>query len=101
MNKIYCNNGCQQEFTISGLKIEKLSGNVERHYIECPHCGEKYTSYYLNDTMKKVQQEIKALQKKPSLKIKQRNRLLKLKRKMQMMNQTLKAKMEAGTSETH
>ena len=97
-NKVYCNDGCQQEFTIPQLKtegIEHLLGNVERHYIECPNCGQQYTSYYLNDDMKKIQTEISMLRKNlPTLKVKQKNRLNKLTRRLQHMNNQLKEQIE-------
>ncbi|MBO1003750.1 hypothetical protein [Pseudogracilibacillus auburnensis] len=100
MNVIYCNDGCQKDFYITELKtegIEKLPGNVERHYIECPNCGQQYTSYYLNDDMKKIQQEISVLRKKlPDLKLKQKNKLNKLSRRLQFMNNKLKTEIEQG-----
>ena len=95
--KVTCNDGCQEEFTILAVKtegIEKLSNNVERYYIECPNCGQQYTSYYLNDELKQMQAEIQELQKKHPLKIKQKNKLTKLKRKIQFAHHQLKMKVE-------
>lgn len=95
MNKVYCNDGCQGEFNITDMKegIERLPDKIERHYIQCPKCAQQYTSYYLNDDMKKIQQEIQTLQRHPQLKVKQKNRIMKLSKSLQAMNETLKLKM--------
>lgn len=99
MTKVICNDGCQQEFNITELKtegVDKLPGSIERYYIECPNCGQEYTSYYLDDDMKEMQAEIKRLLRKPSLKIKQKNRADKLKRKLQFRMNQLKMEVEHG-----
>ena len=96
MNKLYCNDGCQKEFTTTqaGIGYETLPGNVERHYMECPNCKEQYTSYFLDDEMKEIQKEIRRLKYKTDLKVKQKNKLLKLSKKLQSMNE--KHKREYG-----
>lgn len=97
--KVTCNEGCRQEFQITDLKlegVEKLPGNVERYYIECPNCGQEYTSYFLDDRMKIIQREIRYLQKKPTLKIKQKNKMAKLTRKLHAMSERLKKDAERG-----
>ena len=99
MNKLYCNDGCQKEFKITELKtdhVEILPGNVERYYLECPHCKQQYTSYYLNDEMKQIQLQIRALAGKEPIKIKQKNRLAKLERRIKFMGNQLKMKVEHG-----
>lgn len=96
MNKLYCNDGCQKEFRPTQIKTgtEMLEGNIERHYIECPHCNQQYTSYYMDDNMREIQAQIIMLQKKEPLKIKQRNRLNKLTRRIRFMNNQLRMKLE-------
>lgn len=96
MNKIYCNDGCQKEFTLDDLtmKNEELKNDIERYYIECPNCKQQYTSYYLSEPMKKIQKEIQALREKAPLKIKQKNRLSKLIRKLVFMSNTIKITLE-------
>lgn len=101
MTKLYCNDGCQEEFNVQQLKIdqvEHLTGDVERHYIECPNCKQQYTSYYLNDEMKQIQTQMRLLIKKAPLKVKQKNRLSKLERRIKFMGNQLKMKVEHGGS---
>lgn len=88
--KVTCDQGCQKEFTIQKIKTEKsqtLPNNLERYYFTCPGCDQEYTSYFLDDDMKQMQSEIMLLKSKTDLKIKQKNRLLKLTRKLAAMNQ--------------
>lgn len=90
---VTCNEGCQQEFEITAIKtdhVEKMSGNIERHYFTCPNCNQEYTSYFLDDSMKEIQQEIKDLRSRNDLKVKQKNKLLKLTRKVTAMNEAHK-----------
>ncbi|KMJ55221.1 hypothetical protein AB685_28395 [Bacillus sp. LL01] len=87
---VTCNEGCQKEFKITEIKtdlVEKLPGNVERFYFACPNCAQVYTSYFLDDSMKEMQQEIRELKSKQNLKIKQKNRLMTLTRKLAAMNE--------------
>ncbi|MGM8213557.1 hypothetical protein ACLIBH_12340 [Virgibacillus sp. W0430] len=101
MNKVICNKCCQQEFKLTELNtnlVEQLSNDIEHYYIECPNCKQQYTSYYLDDDLKVMQQEIRRLQKRlPVLKVKQKNKLTKLKRKILFMQNQLKMKVEQGT----
>lgn len=89
MNQVQCNQ-CEHLFSMTEIKTEKsttLPGNITRHYFECPGCQQEYTSYFLDDEMRQMQLEIKYLQSKTGLKIKQKNKLLKLTRKLTAMNQ--------------
>lgn len=90
--KIVCDT-CDHEFVPNELKMETLDG-VDRYYLECPNCNANYTSYYLNDEMKEIQEEVQQLQNKPNRKQKQTQRLVKLKRKLVSMNAHLKEQME-------
>lgn len=88
---------CSKEFELTQINTESfelLSNNVERHYFECPNCKEQYTTHYLNDQLKEMQEEIRQLQKKQSLKVKQKNKLAKLKRKIIFMHNQLKMEIE-------
>lgn len=98
MNKLYCNDGCRKQFPLTKINtgMETLERNIEHHYIECPHCKQKYTSYYMDDQMKQIQLQIQALREKEPLKIKQKNRLNKLIRRMTFMHDQLKMKVEQG-----
>lgn len=91
MNKVHCDKGCQEEFTLH-THVEKLPDNEERHYMQCPTCGQQYTSHYLDDHMKKLQGDIKNLQGKQPLKDKQKNRLSNLQKRMWNTGQYLRGK---------
>ncbi|MED4124017.1 hypothetical protein P4641_08515 [Halalkalibacterium halodurans] len=87
--KLLCNEGCQKEFEVNEIKsngVEKLPANVDRYYIECPNCGKEYTSYFLDETMREMQAEIRHLKNKQNLKVKQKNRMFKLTNKLAAMN---------------
>lgn len=97
MNKIYCNDVCQKEFKLTQLNtnlVDQLSSGIDRFYLECPHCQQQYTSYFLDGDMKKIQGEILRLQNKHSLKIKQKNKLSKLRQRIKFKNNQLKMKYE-------
>lgn len=98
MNKVYCNDGCGRSFTISNLTtgVDHYENGIEKHYIKCPNCSQKYTSYYLNDSMKTIQQEIITLRNKPNPKAKQKNRIIKLTKRMHTMSKQLRLQVERG-----
>ncbi|WP_017470631.1 hypothetical protein [Amphibacillus jilinensis] len=88
---------CNHEFELTQLTTESfelLPNNVERHYFECPNCNKQYTTHYLNDDLKEMQEEIRRLQNKHPLKIKQKNKLAKLKRKIIFLHNQLKMEVE-------
>ncbi|SFL39070.1 hypothetical protein SAMN04487943_101311 [Gracilibacillus orientalis] len=94
--KLSCDN-CNNTFNvdqIKDIKQDKIKDDIERHYIACPNCQHKYTTHYENDAIKNITAEISTLQKKAPLKIKQKNRLDKLRTKVRFMSQTLKADVE-------
>src|SRR5690625_4475703 len=66
MNKFQCDK-CEKELKLTQLNtnlVDHLPNNIDRFYLECPHCKQQYTSYFLNDEMKKIQVQIKMLHKK-------------------------------------
>ncbi|MGN8647898.1 hypothetical protein ACTNEO_05085 [Gracilibacillus sp. HCP3S3_G5_1] len=96
--KLQCDK-CNNTFKVNqikNIKQEQVKNDIIRHFIECPRCKEKYTTHYENDAIRKVTAEIKALQKKAPLKIKQRNKLNKLRGKVRFMADTLKMEVEKG-----
>lgn len=48
---------CNKGFNID-LKTRKLPLGVEEVYFKCPHCNEKYVSYYTDEGIRKKQREI-------------------------------------------
>lgn len=62
LNAIICDK-CKKEFIMS-IKTEELENNIERAYLECPHCNKQYTSYYTNALVKVKQKRIKRLAEK-------------------------------------
>ena len=96
MNKLICEEGCQQLFDVNDMKIgkEAYSGGIERHYLECPHCKHKYTSYYTDDNVRALQLEVIALKNKGALNMRQRNKMNALIRQMQTMSDEIKNRIE-------
>lgn len=96
--KLQCDN-CSHTFNVSQIKDIKqdpVKNDIVRHFIECPDCQHKFTTHYESDAIRKMTAEIKALQKKAPLKIKQKNKLHKLRRKVRVMADTLKMEVEKG-----
>ncbi|MEO2212105.1 hypothetical protein ABGV40_14780 [Paenibacillus amylolyticus] len=56
-----CNEGCNQEFTVSSLEIEKMNDGVEKTYFDCPHCKHRYVAYYTDPEIRKLQDDINNL----------------------------------------
>jgi hypothetical protein len=98
--KLQCDQ-CNCTFNIHELteiKKEVLNKDVERHYIDCPNCKQKYTTHYENDAIKKLTTEIRLLQKKAPLKVKQKNKLNRLRKKVRMLSDTLRMEVESNES---
>ncbi|HAT4306259.1 TPA: transglycosylase [Clostridium perfringens] len=51
---------CNKEFEPE-QKVEKVKGDIRRVYFTCPHCGEKYTAYYLSSKIETMQKRIQKL----------------------------------------
>ena len=64
---IYCNE-CKYEFEPK-VRTKHIENDVEEVFFNCPECHERYTAYYLNDKIKKLQKQIK---KNPYNKYKQK-----------------------------
>lgn len=60
----YCNESCNQPFTIKQMKTSKLHKGIEKTYFNCPHCKHEYTCFYTNKDIRKLQSEMRALHRK-------------------------------------
>ena len=83
--KVICTKGCNKVFENPEFKEEKLEYDVREIYFRCPHCGKKYTCFYTDREIRKLQ----ALQRKTgdinefnNLKEKVTERMNKLKDRM-------------------
>ncbi|WP_018934570.1 hypothetical protein [Gracilibacillus lacisalsi] len=97
---IECDN-CSHTFNVNqikDIKQEAIKNDIVRHFIECPDCQHKFTTHYENDAIREITAEIRRLQKKVPLKIKQKNKLHKLRRKVRVMADTLKTVVEKDES---
>lgn len=56
MNKVTCDK-CNKKFEIKA-KTRKLPLGIEEVYFICPHCKEKYVSYYTDESIREKQNEI-------------------------------------------
>lgn len=61
MNKVYCDK-CHKKFEIK-LKTQVIKDDVKRVYFACPRCKTEYTSYYINDSIKAKQEQIRRLRR--------------------------------------
>ncbi|WP_241494253.1 transglycosylase [Bacillus paralicheniformis] len=53
---------CGTKLHIKGCsKVRKHDNGVRQHYIKCPRCQTEYTSYYTNETIRRMQQKVKKL----------------------------------------
>lgn len=83
--EVVCTQGCNQIFEDPVFKEEKVKDDIREVYFKCPHCGKKYTCFYTDREIRKLQ----ALQRKTKdlvefdrLKDKVTNRMNKLKEEM-------------------
>lgn len=53
--KAVCDKGCNAEYEVE-FKEEQISKGVRKLFFECDKCGEKYTAYYHNREIRKLQQ---------------------------------------------
>jgi len=99
---LVCNEGCGQEFILISYGTEIVKDDVERVGFSCPHCGKVYTEYYQNTAIKKLQEELAALQRKLRKGISAKRadsldkRIKKTKRKLAAAMDNLRKEVEAG-----
>lgn len=96
--KVTCDE-CQEEFELTKLNTnlkEELPNDIERYYMECPDCKAQYTAYYSNPDIKRIQLEIGKLLNKRSLKIKQKNKLNRLRSELMMRAERLRYEVEGS-----
>lgn len=55
----YCNK-CLEEFTVNP-KEKKYSRGIREVYFICPHCNERYTSFYTNAKVRRLQGDLNHL----------------------------------------
>lgn len=94
---------CENKFDLNAINtqtFERLKDDIEHHYFECPNCNKQYTTHYLNNRMKELQEEIKMLKYKSDLKTKQKNKLAKLRQKIIYEHDQLKKAVENDGKET-
>lgn len=61
MKNVTCNEGCGKEFTIIRMGSVIIRDDIERVGFDCPHCKKSYTVHYLNNHIKKLQEEQRKL----------------------------------------
>lgn len=57
--KVNCNE-CNQEFEIRKNR-RRLSGNIDEHYFECPHCHAEFISYYMDTEAREQYKKLQSL----------------------------------------
>lgn len=61
-NKVVCDK-CNKKFDIK-VKTRKLPLGIVETYFTCPHCKEKYISYYTDENIREKQKKINDMQVK-------------------------------------
>lgn len=57
-----CNEGCGEQFTFNKLKTKTIK-RIDKIYFNCTHCNHEYTVYYANAETKKLQKDMRNLQR--------------------------------------
>lgn len=58
---IVCNEGCNKEFELDKFKEAKHKDGIIEVYFKCPHCKNKYTSYFTDRDIRIKQSKINKL----------------------------------------
>lgn len=61
MSKVYCDR-CNKKFKIK-VRTEEIKDDIKRVYFACPRCKVEYTSYYIDDSIKAKQEQIRRLRR--------------------------------------
>lgn len=54
---VYCDK-CKHEFNVK-VRTRYIDKDVEEVFFNCPNCHERYTAYYINDKIRKMQKQPK------------------------------------------
>lgn len=85
MNKLQLTcDKCGEDFDTSKIHQDFVSINVSRFYFQCPHCDEKFVSYYQDQETLKLQTLIKESKNRKE----KRKWQKKLKRKQKKLKKT-------------
>ena len=53
---VSCNN-CKKDFEVK-VRTRQLDNDAKEIFFNCPECNERYTAYYSNDKIKKLQEKL-------------------------------------------
>lgn len=91
-NKVVCDK-CSKKFEIK-VKTRKLPLGVEEVYFTCPHCKEKYVSYYTDPEIREKQKKINKIHE-DYRRAKTGEDIIKMLRTINAMKAEIKSDMEA------
>lgn len=89
-NKVVCDK-CNKKFEIK-LKTRNLPLGIEEVYFICPHCKEKYVSYYTDESIREKQKKINGMYEEYR-KAKTQKETIKMVEKIDSMKAEIKADM--------
>lgn len=55
--EVHCDK-CKKDFKVK-VRTKWLDKDVEEVFFNCPNCHERYTAYYINDKIRKMQKQPK------------------------------------------
>lgn len=91
--KVNCDR-CSKEFEIQ-IFVERHSHGIEEAAFHCTHCGHKYTAFYTDEDVRKLQAQARAMQ--PFESKQDIKRFDKLKEHIGRLMDALKVRMQEGS----
>ncbi len=82
-------NGCEKEFTLEKVEVDKLDNEIEKNYFRCPYCNTEYVAFYTNKEIRKKQKFVRSaagLKKFEKVKKEIERDMEKLKKKVEASN---------------
>ncbi|WP_433943476.1 hypothetical protein [Paenibacillus sp. SN-8-1] len=62
--RTHCDAGCQKPFSVDQFDTDNLHDGIERVSFTCPHCDHRYTAFYTDTEIRKLQERIRRVQRR-------------------------------------
>ncbi len=94
MKKALCDAGCGLEFFILKFEAVPVRDDIERLGFDCPHCGHKYTAYYINKKIKVLQEKQRILLRQSDPRGRTQGQIKGTLRRIEVIKRQIKAEMD-------